>query len=458
MKTCHQGIGRMLGCLAASTLAVLFLTAPAAAQFGNQAGFAEAFQKDFLRRDMQLFVDYLRLEDWQRPIIEVLLDDYQIDFDEGTESCKDQMAGLKDAMLADPERAMEIALQPIKDWEIRKKQMRTDFMDNIRAQLSPLQLQRWESLERAMRREKELPLGELPGEKMNIFAVLHGMELRPGDIQTIDPALMTYEIELDAALDQRRQQMNSHQPSLQDAMVSKDYEQGIVGLSQIAKARNNVIETHLRAIEQIHQQLDQPLADEFRLKILRRGYPEIFKKTIVDTLIENLREGNELTSVQSSRLDDIEAEYRVSIVESNENLLNAYRAYGDQIPVVQARQSIARRNKEPVNRSENMPQQILDATKSRSDMIQEYRNRILELLTPEQISRLPASAKFDRRGRDGGADGARNEERTPRRQNFQGNNRQPFHPDKNPLKEKNNITGGVGNSNGKPGSGKPQSR
>ena len=70
---------------------------------------------------MQLFVDYLRLEDWQRPIIEVLLDDYQITFDAGTEACKNQMANLKEEMLADPENAMEIALRPIKEWETEKK-------------------------------------------------------------------------------------------------------------------------------------------------------------------------------------------------------------------------------------------------------------------------------------------------------------------------------------------------
>ena len=29
----------------------------------------EVFQPDFYRRDMQLYADYLRLEEWQRPIV-----------------------------------------------------------------------------------------------------------------------------------------------------------------------------------------------------------------------------------------------------------------------------------------------------------------------------------------------------------------------------------------------------
>ena len=462
MKTCQHGMSRFLTSMATAILAALTLTTSASAQFGNQAGFAEAFQKDFLRRDMQLFVDYLRLEDWQRPIIEVLLDDYQIDFDEGTESCKDQMSNLKDAMLADPERAMEIALQPIKDWEVRKKQMRVDFMDNIRAQLSPLQLQRWDSLERAMRREKELPLGELPGEKMNIFAVLHGMELKPGDIQTIDPALMTYEVELDAALDQRRKQMNTHQPRLQDAMISKNYEDGINGLRQIASSRTAVIEAHMRAIEKIHEQLDQPLADEFRIAVLRRGYPEIFKPTVVDRLIEEVRSREDLTPDQSSQLDTIEAEYRLSLHESNESVLAAYRTHAQEIPIVQAEQSIARRNKEAVDRGKNLPTRILETKKQRDEMLEDYKKRILDLLTPEQVSQIPASVKFDRRGRDAGAgnnSNARNQGQNFRRQNNRGNSR-ITHPDKNPPKGNSRDRGpGLGTSPaGKPGTSKQQSQ
>lgn len=392
-----QGVLLMVAACAAS----LFMSSTASAQFGNQAGFAEAFQKDFLRRDMQLFVDYLRLEDWQRPIIEVLLDDYQVSFDAGTEACKDQMANLKDEMLANPDRAMEIALRPIKDWESEKKRMGYEFIENIRAQLSPLQMQRWESLERAMRREKELPLGELPGEKMNVFAVLHGMELSPDHVQSIDPLLLTYEVQLDVALDNRRQQMEKYQPQLQDAMVSRDYEAGLQGLRKIAAARAQVTTAHLVAIDDISGALPVEFGDEFRLTILSRGYPDIFKRNSVDRLIAAVRALPDLTPEQAAGLDQIEGEYLVALAESNERLLQAYRANAEEIPVLQAKQSIARRNKEEVKRGANMPQEITSEKTSRDLMLEEFRLRILELLKPEQSANIPAAAKFDRRGRKG---------------------------------------------------------
>lgn len=418
----------------ASLISVFMMSAPASAQFGSQAGFAEAFQKDFLRRDMQLIVDYLRIEDWQRPIIEVLLDDYQISFDAGTDACKDQMANLKEEMLADPDKAMEIALRPIKTWETEKKQMSLEFTENIRAQLSPLQMQRWPSLERAMRREKELPLGELPGERMNVFAVLHGMELKPSNIQAIDPLLLDYEVKLDDALTNRRNQMNRYQPKLQEAMVSKDYNAGLNGLKAISDSRSGVIETHLLAIDSIARNLPSSLGDEFRLRILSRGYPDIYKTNSVDRLLEAARNSPEMTPEQSSGLDQIEIEYLVDLDGSNQRLLQLYRTYAKEIPVLEAKQSIARRNKENVERGSNVPTQITEEQKARSNMLEGYRLRILDLLTPEQVALIPASAKFDRRGRDPGAQN-RPAALTPNRSRTGGSSNNNVHPDKQRKKE-----------------------
>ena len=424
------------------------IAAPVSAQFGGQAGFAEAFQRDFFRRDMQLFVDYLRLEDWQRPIIEVLLDDYQADFDAGTEECKNRMADLKDEMLASPDQAMEIALRPIKQWEVEKQQIKLKFIDNIRTQLSPLQMERWPSLERAMRREKELPLGEIPGESMNVFAVLHGMVLPPETVHLIDPILLTYETTLDTALDNRREQMNQYQPVLQDAMVSRDYEAGLGGLRKIVAARKLVCDTHFVVIDELYRTLPPELGDEFRNTILSRGYADIYKRNSVDRLLESVRLLQDLTSDQSAAIDTIEAEYLVAITQSNELLLQAYRAFGSEIPILEAKRAIARRNKETVERGSGIPQQVTDLKTERQKMLDDYRSRILDVLTPEQSRSIPAAAKFDRRGsklreqfegalspngtRDGnnGNNGntIRNPDKEPRKKGNGGSSFTPFSP------------------------------
>ena len=67
--------------------ASLLLFAPIApvamAQFGGRAGFSEALKPDLLPRDMTMIVETLKLEEWQRPIVQSLLEDYQISFKTG---------------------------------------------------------------------------------------------------------------------------------------------------------------------------------------------------------------------------------------------------------------------------------------------------------------------------------------------------------------------------------------
>ena len=241
------------GRIALSTLlGITFLattTTPASAQFGDQAGFTEGFRPDFYRRDMQLYADYLRLEEWQRPIVEILLDDYQVSFDLGTKECRDRMSLLKDELQADPENAMKIALRPIREWEAEKRELKRLLIADIQGQLSPLQIQRWPSLERAMRREKELPQGDLPGESMNIFVAIQELNLAPADEQAVDPILLEYEIAIDQALARRRETMDKYQEVLKDAMISKDTDSGLNALRKIGATRSEVCLLHMQAID-----------------------------------------------------------------------------------------------------------------------------------------------------------------------------------------------------------------
>jgi hypothetical protein len=119
----------------------LLLTAPARAQFGGAAGFADAFRPDFLDRDMPLFVEHLKLEDWQRPIIEMLLLDYTHSFEAGIERVKNEMRDAQTVLSrTDPDKVMEIILEPITRWDADRRVLRDEFLLNIRGTLSADQI------------------------------------------------------------------------------------------------------------------------------------------------------------------------------------------------------------------------------------------------------------------------------------------------------------------------------
>lgn len=373
----------------------LGLTAPASAQFGAQAGFNEVFQPDYYRRDMQLFMDYLKLEQWQKPIVEVMIEDYQISFDGGTHSCRNEMQNLKEEMMANPEDAMQIALRPIQKWEREKGLLKLELIENIRTQLSPLQLERWPSLDRAMRREKDLPKGQIPGESMNIFVVLHGMQLSQANIQAIDPALLDYEVKLDRALEDRNKTLKLHQKRIQDAMVQKDIEVGLSALRKISESRAMVCAIHFEALEQISGNLPAETADTFKETVLANGFPEVFEDTIVDKVLKNIRKDKTLEPDQIQLIDAIETRYIVSLEESNMRLIEAYRIDGKQIPIIEAQRAIARRNKEST-RMARLPQSILTLTREREEMLERYRQELINVLSANQQNSVRTQSQTGR--------------------------------------------------------------
>lgn len=162
-------------------------TVPAHAQLGMQAGFVEAFQPDFLHRDMDLFRQYLLLEEWQQPIVESLLKDYLADFKIGTDGLRDTMKNMKDQIIAAGDQgAIGVIMGPIDRWIEEKARLKGRFVDNLRSQLSEEQMNHWVDLERAMRREKELPRGELSGEAIDLSLISRTVDVPPEVLEISD--------------------------------------------------------------------------------------------------------------------------------------------------------------------------------------------------------------------------------------------------------------------------------
>ena len=166
--------------LAAITVCVGLSAPPAQAQLGLQAGFVEAFQPDYMNRDITLFVDFLILEDWQVPTVETLMKDYSDDFKVGCDGLRDEMKGMKDQIInAGDQGAMGVIMLPINKWIQEKARLKQRFVENLRSVLSDEQQERWPKLERAMRREKELPRGLLSGESVDLRQVSRECEVPP---------------------------------------------------------------------------------------------------------------------------------------------------------------------------------------------------------------------------------------------------------------------------------------
>lgn len=382
------------------------LAGPAVAQFGGDAGLANAFRQDFYRRDLLIFNEVLDLEDWQRPIIEVLLDDYAASFEAGLAGMRDEISKIRvDVGGEDGGRIMERMMGPLSTWEREKLALRDQFLANVQTQLGPGQIERWPALERAIRREKELPQSELSGEGIDLVAIVHRIEL-PGTVaDDIAPAIVAYENELDAALVSRTRRVEELQPSVRAAMQAMDFERGLQVMQQIMAARIEVRNAQERGIESIAAAMPEDQARVFLAEAWEAAYPKVYGPNPTIAFIDAAKTIPDLTPEQLEGILAIERDYLAQLDVLNARMRELYRTEEPREPQRRFERILQRqRGETPSRELAGEPKSIRDVRGEREELGRRTREAILALLTPEQTSNLPGFGKPGdlRKNLDGG--------------------------------------------------------
>ncbi|MAH66464.1 MAG: hypothetical protein CMJ27_08755 [Phycisphaerae bacterium] len=367
------------------------MSVPASAQFGAQAGFADSFRPEFLDRDMPLFVEILKLEDWQRPIIEVLLQDYMVSYEAGVEDVKNRMRGLQSRIgNARPDAVMEMILEPLAVWDAERAELGRGFLNNVRAQLTGAQIDRWPRFERTLRREKELPKGELMGESTDLFTLVRTLRFPYEIEEAIDPIVVEYELALDEALAIRAAKIESLQDRIKDAMASMDFEAGLSATDQIMATRVQVRRVQDEFVVRIAEALPGEFSGRFRNAALAEGYPRAFRPTPIPRLLESVRTLSDLTDGQKAQLDEIEIDFDLRLDNIEMRIVESFRINEPGEARIKVQRMIDRRNGKKVERIQTEADRIV-ATKN--DLVDETRRRILAVLTPEQTGALPGNSR-----------------------------------------------------------------
>lgn len=386
--------------------------APAHAQFGGRAGFAEAFVPDILQRDLPLMTSSLQLEEWQRPVVEALLSDYMTAFNTGTEALKDRMkAASQDAQHADPTNAeaiLEKVMKPMNSWRDEKRQMLEKFKADLKSQLGPQQLERWPHFERTLRRERMLPDGDLSGESVDLFAAMARMQLDPAHEEAAKQAVADYEVALDEALVARDRGMRAIEPDLTEAMRAMNYDKGGDAQDRIMTFRVAVRSANDAGIESIAKALGDR-GDEFRTVALTAGYPDVFRPHPVTILMEQARALTSLTPDQSQQVDALMSEFAGVCKEQNMQLYEAVRAEEPKAPRKRTEAAAQRRangGSASVPQGSNSADPVVKARVERERMGEPFRDRLMAILTPEQKAELPGGIKLDPANQPPSKDGA----------------------------------------------------
>jgi hypothetical protein len=396
--TIHR-FARPLAVLAVAAASALGAARPAEAQAGRRMLFAEAFRPDIMQRDLSLMAQQLLLEEWQRPVIEALINDYTTAFNTGVDAMKDRMrAASENAVRSGTtggDQVLQKVLEPLGGWRTEKEQMLAKFTSDVKSQLGAQQLERWPAFERALRRERLLPEGDLSGERVDLFAVMAKMQPTPAEEEAAAPVLAQYEVALDQVLAARSQRSKEVLPRLEAAMSAMDYEKMGDLQDQVMQASVAVRDANDAAIESIAAALGTR-GPEFRKAALDEGYADVYRIHPVMVLMQQVRKLGSLSPEQVAQVDALMQEFAVACDQANARLAAVVRAEEPRGAKRRARAMMERKSGAPVSAPGTKPDdEVAKARAEKEAMGQPFRERLMAILGPEQLAEINGPSPAD---------------------------------------------------------------
>ena len=372
--------------------ATLAMAPSASAQFGGRSGMASMFTPDFLPRDLPVFVDALTLEEWQRPILELLIDEYGTNFNTAADGVRSRMGNLKDAAGASPERVVEMISAPLVSWMDEKKKLRDDFLASVRSQLSENQIEQWPRLERALRREKSLPLGELSGESLDLTLVLREVDAPPVALDAAAPALEQYEVRLDETLAARDTALDASVAPLLKAMSSSDVDRGIATQESIMQKRMAVRATQDEGLAAIRDALGGEYGAEFERRAMQKAFPQVYRPDPITPLFEGALALPDIAEEVRTSLTSLQSQFDAEHDVARTALVESYRVSEPREP--RRRTEIARQRAAGATVRMGDAPEVEQAKATREELYEKYRKLLAETLTEEQLQAVPGLSKF----------------------------------------------------------------
>lgn len=317
------------------------------------------------------------------------------------------------------EQMMDAMRKVAQEWRRQRAALKRELETNLQSILTEDQLENWPDFERTLRRQKTLPQGRLSGERIDLMLLLRDLDLDAKTSAALEPVVEEYTLALDRALAARNEAIEPSWDEIFGAMRAGDVDRAVALARDGTTLRISVRRVNERYAETIAGVLaetaSQELAEEFRSIYKRRAYPRIFRPTRTQRAFNAAKEIEHLDEEVLAAIVALEGTYLIELTAKNRQLVQVTRKHEPDRGQRWLRWGAARMaGQRPQRRQEEDP--IRETFAERTELDQKYRNRLEDLLTPEQVAMLPQQRQ-QREGRRGdrfGFGGADAEERRAR--------------------------------------------
>lgn len=374
---------------------------------GFGAGGGDILQPGVSRRDMDRYAAFLALDEDQREAAMALLDGYQAAFDAEARVMRDAMDAAREEFrdTRDPSIWREIGPR-MQAFGARREAMEAEFLGDVRELLTDGQAALWPRMEMMRRRDATLRRGFLSGESVDLVRVVEDERLSADEAAAVRPILDRYEQDMDRALTERNRVFETNREKGAEAWQAGDMD-GVEKL--FAEARDasiRVRDLNRQYARQIAAALPAGASAAFERDFQRRSFPRVYREGYTERAIDAAAKFDDLTTEQRETLGGIRQSF-----ERELGLLQTKQA------TAQEEAEVNRTIGDFMGRGRGGPgggdrSAVREARAERRALEDRFLTQVKEVLTPEQVGRLP-----DRRddGDDEGQDGPPGQPRGPRR-------------------------------------------
>ena len=392
---------RLAGLLSTALIIAMTLipAAPASAQLG---AVAQAMEPEYFTRDLLIFIEGLDLDETQAVIAEAIFDDYEQKFHDGKDQMEMEINSLTSELQAmrgqvDNDKLLEMVVQPIQDWMVRRQGLNDQLIENVRVILVPEQQDLWTNFARKLYREKKLDDGRLSGERVDLYVIARDLDIDT-EKEPIRETMFNYAIQLNQALRARQLLLEGDSKDLLNTLRNRQSDPNVdMGTrKKIEAARLVVRDTNDRYREEIAVLLGSPIGDRFRQETLRRAYPKIYRTGNAERVY---RDAMELYGPEGERSDeqifeaimDLYNEFQLKLQSLNTQMYNVTRSSEPELELARIENAMRRANGQETLRPED-PMRPLQ--QERRELERTYIDKLRALLGDEQFKDLNGARRY----------------------------------------------------------------
>jgi len=413
----------------------------------------DALQPYYVRSDLAIFAETLKLSDDQRTIVDSIFADYEAAIGKGTSDVRSQLRELaplrratddlqretrdrlrkrsrtmrdelrkkieeaadaetrsrllddfqkqvrelqnelQDTSRSDAAQDPELTRQTgeiLQSWEQRKRQIRTKLESNTQTVLDAGQAARWTALDRTLRRRKTIGRGQLSGESVDLTRLVDELAFEPATAAPLAEVIDAYEIDLDGALRAR----NDGADATRDEQL-RLLREGVFDLGKSIGRDRVELHVAVRDVNEAYVQrliaaLPEAAASRLRHAYNIRAFPRVYRATRGTRAFDAAKQVQGLGEETAETIGSLEAAYRAQLAQMNDRLREVIRRNEPDEHRRRFERLAAAGKGKRLDPAEDPIRALYDA---RREFDSQYITNIEGLLTEEQLAQMPRSAR-----------------------------------------------------------------